>query len=176
MLLNQSFSTRGARQASRHWALLGAGNSTKFVAKTSVRRNTVRAVLFLWLFALATGWANACLLQTRGTHLHIAPHGDAAANAGVTVSAGHVGAVAADDGDFDSSSQKRPCQKFCDDGSQSLAKFSAGIDLTNPGMAAITVLAWRTTDPSAPSSRHVRGLQPPIAAPPIRQRFSRLTL
>ena len=32
----------------------------------------VLLVLLVWLFALASGVANACLLETRQTHLHIA--------------------------------------------------------------------------------------------------------
>ena len=34
------------------------------------RRNTACAMLFVWLFALASGVANACLLEPRGVHDH----------------------------------------------------------------------------------------------------------
>jgi hypothetical protein len=53
-------------------------------------------VLLAWLFALASGGANACLLVERLTHSH--PGAPVAAHA-TTLSAGHAGAVAGDDED-----------------------------------------------------------------------------
>ena len=70
---------------------------------TSIKRRIASVMLVFWLFALGAGWANACILQERGTHLHPA----ATAHTGTpTVSAGQVGVL--DDHEADTSPGNAP--------------------------------------------------------------------
>lgn len=140
------------------------------------RRRIAGALLIVWLFAMGTGWANACLLQARGTHLDDRPMARAGQSRMPVVSAGHAGAVAGHDEDGANVSSSAACHKACADGSQSLVGFNPGWDGGDTGLAPMTTLDWRVAEFAArPSSRRLR-LQPPIAASPIRLRFSRLTL
>ena len=85
-------------------------------APAHLKRRMAGAMLVFWLFALGAGWANACVLQARMTHLH--PAG--AATEAATVAAGHVGA-SFDHAD-DLSAGQGPCLKDCDERSRSVVK------------------------------------------------------
>lgn len=140
-------------------------------AYAHVKRRIASVMLVFWLFTLGAGWANACILQERSTHLHA----DSAAQAGAsTVSAGYVGALADHGGD--SPSGKAPCLKACDDSSQSLIKWSSGIALLDLSMAPPTVLAWSVSAVALDSARTGHIGHPPRAGIPLRTRYSRLTL
>ena len=110
------------------------------------RRNTAFVVLVVWLFALASGVANACLIQARemqadGSLLaHFSPAGN-----GYAISTVHVGAIAQHEPGSEAS--KSQCLKVCDDGSRSLQKQKAGLDLTHPGLAPLLAVAWSTATP-----------------------------
>jgi hypothetical protein len=139
------------------------------------RRKTAFAALFVWLFALASGIANACLLEAPGTHaqahLHVTKTGAEKSHAHAAL-AGH--AVSSEDDD--STIPKGPCLKVCDDGSKAPVKLQTGSDLTDPGMATLVAVVWDAAAPfvSAPGQRD--DLQPPIVGPPSRVRYSRLAL
>ena len=139
------------------------------------RRNTAFAVLLVWLFALASGVANACLIQAKGIDGYgsVAAHSSAAEN-GHVLSAVQVDAIPQHGVGLEAS--KSQCIKICDDGSQSFPKQHAGFDLTHPGLAPRQAVAWSTATPVV-SALGLVGFQPsPDAGFPIRLRLSRLAL
>lgn len=138
-----------------------------------IKHNTTFVALLVWLFALASGMANACLLEAPGKHSHVAaahsadpPHTHALA--------GH--AVAVDDDVDDQHGAKESCLKACDDGANAQVKLQAGADLTDPGLAPFVVIVWNAATAVASVSNHYDILQVPIVGPPFRTRYSRLTL
>ncbi len=143
-------------------------------SNTRTKRRTIYTVLLAWLFVLASGWANACLIQARDTHWH-APSDDATLSAEVPrVSPGHVGVDS--DHAQNAGPGKGACLKVCDDGSQSLVKLASSVDLTDAAMAPPTALFW--SDPLAAAARDNAwlALPAPGRAVPLRTRFARLTL
>lgn len=132
---------RGARVASNNRPLLGPDMNRYFSRRRM--RSTAFMVLLAWLFAVASGVANACLLE--------APHHDHVSAAGASMAdlpahlASHAGDIAAHSDDVHTSSA--PCQKVCDDTPQSLPKALSGLDQTNPGLAPPIVLLWSATAP-----------------------------
>ena len=136
-------------------------------------RNTAFMVLLAWLFAVASGVANACLLESPHHDLHAS----AAAASAVDLPdhlAAHSGDIAAHSDDVHTSSP--PCQKVCDDTPQSLPKALSGVDQTNPGMSPPIVLLWSATAPIAVGSRRTAKVQPAMPELPIRLRYTRLAL
>ncbi|SFC25517.1 hypothetical protein SAMN05216344_11284 [Polaromonas sp. OV174] len=146
----------------------------KLFSNTRAKRSTAFMVLLVWLFALASGVANACLLEARQTHSHIATavFSEAAAHASVIVP-GHAGAVA--DG-VDESHFKAPCLKVCDDGTRSLPKQDSTVAQIDPGPAPLVLVLWNTVAPVVPTLRHMDVKQPATPKLPIRVRFSRLAI
>lgn len=138
------------------------------------RRNTTFVAMLVWAFALASGMANACLLETQGKHAHIAAHNQSDAHhahAHDTVAGTGTGTV-----DDDADASKESCLKACDDGSNAQIKLQTGVDLTNPGLAPFVVFAWDATSPVASVPGWFDELQVPIVGPPFRLRYARLTL
>ncbi len=144
---------------------------------TRTRRNTACAMLFVWLFALASGAANACLLEPHGAHDHGAPLSHLAVeDSALGVTGHHADGVAHSDDDSDSMPSKESCQKACDEGSQSLLKHATGFDLVDPGLAPFVAVAWAAEVPMAPASGRAHNFRLPERGPPIRVLFSRLAL
>jgi hypothetical protein len=143
----------------------------KLFSNTRSKRNTAFVVLWVWLFALASGVANACLLEARGTH----GHGPAVSGSGTAMatatSVGHVGA----DHDDDPGASKALCLKVCDDGSQSPVKQQSAFDLADSGLPLLVRVVWTAAVPvvSAPSRMDDLPSTPGLA---IRVRYSRLAL
>lgn len=162
------------------------------------KRNTSFMVLPLWLFALASGFANACLLEVPVAHSHaviresaepaLAPaesdhhaHATSGHHAGPEPDhhAGaepehHAGAVGDPGEDLDTS--KAPCHKICDDGSHSLPTQRSSVDQENHGAVAIIAVLWAVPAPIVPTSYRIGDLLFPVPGPPFRVRYSRLTL
>ena len=152
-------------------------HSMKFFSNPGNQRNTAFAVLLVWLFALASGVANACLLSVPETHPLVTTA--ALTNTTNTVLAsvelaGHLKANAGHDDD--SNIAKAPCLRVCDDGSQSLPKAHAAVDQTDPGPGPLIAILWTASAPVVESARRLDDLQIPIAEPPLRVRYSRLAL
>lgn len=142
-----------------------------------IKRNTAFAALLVWLFALASGIANACLLEAQGSHAqtrsHIAKTGSETARAPAALTV-HEGAVDSDD---DASNvPKESCLKVCDDGSKAPVKLQTGLDLTDPGMAPLVAVIWNTAIPLVSAPSRMDDLPPPLVGPPFRVRYSRLAL
>ncbi len=141
------------------------------------KRNTTFVAMLVWAFALASGMANACLLETPGQHAHI--------GAGHSANAHHVHASDAtpgdvlavdDDHDDDADASKDSCLKACDDGSSAQVKVQTGVNLTDPGLALLLALAWNAATPVASAPSRFDELLVPVVGPPFRLRYSRLTL
>jgi len=141
---------------------------------TRTQHRTVYTMLLVWFFALGSGWANACLLQERETHLH-GPSEDASLAAHASrVSPGHVG-VDSDHAE-NAGPAKSACLKVCGDDTQTIVKLASSVDLANVAMAPPTVLTW--ADPLATAEQAHAWLELPAPSPgvPLRTRFSRLAL
>ena len=146
-------------------------------ASTRTQRRIAFAVLLVWLFAVASGVANACMLQASdgppapGVHAHGAT---AASSDPTALSAGH---FEAGDGHGDDTRAAGPlCLKVCDDGSSALLKLQAPVDLGDPGMAPLVAVVWNPAAPAALGPRWRVAEQPLPAGPPVRDRYCRLAL
>lgn len=135
------------------------------------KRRIASTMLAFWLFALGAGWANACVLQERGTHGHTA---DAIAAGAPTVSPGHVGVV--DDHTADSPLGKAPCLKVCDDSTKSFVKWHSGIDLPDLALLPPVAMPWPMSLAAHDAPQADRNEQPARARLPLRTRYSRLAL
>ena len=146
----------------------------KLFANARTKRNTSFVVLLVWLFALASGVANACLLETPGSH-SVPGKGSA-----TTTSQATAELIAHPDGpadhDDDADNGKESCLKACDDGTNALPKAYSGVDHTDPGPAALVTTLWAGSTQVASAPRRRDDLVMPSVGPPLRVRFSRLAL
>lgn len=145
---------------------------SKTFAKTFAKRKAIVMVLLAWLFALASGVVNACLLETPTTHAHVA----AAASDGarvVAVMAGHTGAVA--DGGHDSSSAKAPCLKVCDETSNAVAG-QPNMAQADTGPAPLVRVLWLVVAADRVAPSQMGDSWPATTKLPLRLRYSRLAL
>ena len=152
-------------------------------ASTRTQRRIAFAVLLVWLFAVASGVANACLLQASdgqpapGVHAHGAMAASAASAASgdpTAVPAGHF--EAGDAHDDDTRAAAPLCLKVCDEGSTALLKLQAPVDLSDPGMAPLVVVVWNPAASGTSGPCWRVDAQPPPAGPPFRDRYCRLAL
>lgn len=118
----------------------------KLFSNIRAKRNTAFLVLLMWLFSLASGVANACLLEARGTHAHLVTVGLSETVNAPHVSPGHAGAVAGHDDD--SQASKATCLKVCDDGARSVPKQDLTVAQTDPGPAPLVAVLWTAPHPS----------------------------
>jgi hypothetical protein len=145
----------------------------KLFSNIRAKRNTAFMVLLVWLFALASGVANACLLEARETHSHIAAAASSEAAHASVILPGHAGAVADGVGE---SHFKAPCLKVCDDGSRSFPKQDSTVAQTDPGPALLVLVLWGTVAPVVSTLHQIDDEQPATPVLPIRVRFSRLAI
>jgi len=139
------------------------------------RRHTTFVAILVWAFALASGMANACLLETSSKHAHTtASHSSDAHHA--HVDGALVGDAIAVDHDDDADASRESCLKACDDGSNGPIKLQTWLDRTDPGLAPFVVFAWIATTPIAAEPSRFDELQVPVVGPPFRLRYPRLTL
>lgn len=137
-------------------------------------KRTAFVVLLVWLFALASGVANACLLEARGTYAHVLTVGLSGTVHTPFVLPGHAGAVA--DHDNDSHAAKAPCLKTCDDGTHTVPKQDLTADQTDPGPAPLLSVLWTAAAPAVATPSRMDDVQPAALERPIRVRYSRLAL
>lgn len=145
----------------------------KFFASTRTKRNTAFAMLLVWLFALASGVANACFLETPESH-SAAKESAATASHAPAESLGHRGAPAGHDDDADTA--KESCLKVCDDGTSAVPKAHSGCDHTEPGPAPWITTLWTGSAHVVSAPRRLDALAIPVIGPPIRVRYPRLAL
>ena len=146
----------------------------KFFADIRTKRNTAFAMLLVWVFALASGVANACFLETPGHHSTAVKGSAATANQGPVELVAHLDATARHHDGADST--KESCLKVCDDGTHSLPKAYSGIDHADPGPPTLVTTLWTGSMPVVSAPRRVDDLAIPILGPPLRVRYSRLAL
>ena len=146
----------------------------KFFVDTRTKRNTAFVVLLVWLFALASSVANACLLDTYEPQSRAAKKSAAATSkapaellAQLRTDAGH---------HDDSDGTKESCLKVCDDGTHTLPKACSGADHTDPGPAPLVATLWTGLPNVVSAPRRLDDLAMPIVGPPFRVRYSRLAL
>lgn len=145
----------------------------KFLDGSRTKRNTAFAVLLVWLFALASGVANACLLETAEPHSKAARPA-AATSQGPAELVAHLGASAGHADDSDSS--KELCLKVCDDGTHTLPKLYSGADHNDPGPAPLFTTLWTGSPHVVSALRRLDDLALRSVGPPLRVRYSRLAL
>jgi len=138
----------------------------KLFSNARSKRSTAWMMLLVWVFALASGVANACILDARGTHGR-APGIHASHESAV----GNMSSVADCDGDLHAL-----CRRALDDGSLSLLKQPSGPELTDHGLALVLAFAWPVAAPVDSVSGRIDDLPSPVSGRPIRVRYSRLAL
>jgi hypothetical protein len=140
-------------------------------------RSTAFVVLCVWLFALASGAANACLIQADEMHDHgsrpVHSHSSAGED-GHAISAGHEDAVSDHDSGLETS--KSQCLKVCDDGSQSLPKQQVSLDLIHADLTPLLAAAWTAATPAVTARGLAVMQRPPDPWLSIRVQLSRLAL
>ena len=146
----------------------------KLLPSTFAKRNTALLVLLVLLFALASGVANACLLEARVAHNQLTAARGFEEAAATGMSAGHVKAVA--DHDDDAHSSKASCLKACDDVAQSLPKQDLTAAQADPGPAPLVLTLWTAATAAVLPFRRTDPVQPHVPERPIRVRYSRLAL
>lgn len=131
-------------------------------------------VLFVWLFAVGAGIANACLLEARGAH----SHNDSAASVATTQVPGvlHDHAAALDAHGDDLNAAGEACLKACDDGTYCLPKQDMTVIQNDPGPPSLVALVWNVAIPATSTPRHANGLQSSLPQLPLRVIYSRLAL
>ena len=146
----------------------------KFFPDTRTRRNTAFVVLLMWLFALASSVAKACLLESYEPHSRAAKKSAATAGQVPTELLAQMGT---DAGHRDNSEgTKEACLKVCDDGTNTLPKAYAGVDVTDPGPALLIATLWAGAGNVVPVPHRMDDLAIPLVGPPLRVRYSRLAL
>ncbi|CAN5201457.1 hypothetical protein BH10PSE16_BH10PSE16_35730 [soil metagenome] len=147
----------------------------KLFPNTRARRNTAFMVLLVWLFALTSGVANACLLQAPEARTHIiATAGYPALADATAIPPGHAGDPA--DHHDDSHSFNAPCLKVCDDGSRSVPQHDVTPVQPDPGPAPLVLILWTADAPLVAALGNSGDLLLPTQWLPLRVRFSRLAL
>lgn len=141
---------------------------------TRTKRRTAFTVLLVWLFAIAAGWANACVIQDRHTHVHGSTDLQTLSTHAPLVSPGHLGADS--DHAENARAAKSACLKFCGDGAQTLVKLTPGIDLLDFPMAPPLALDWTARQAAATPASARLEIPSPSPGLPLRTRFSRLAL
>jgi hypothetical protein len=140
------------------------------------RRSIAFTMLFVWVFALLSGVANACLTESRGEQGHARLHAPPPDHAQQMAPEGHA-ADAKDRRQHDQDADKAPCQKSCDGASQTLLKQLPKFDAHDLQAVALPTRAWAEDVRMAPPGlgRAALAAVPP-ATPPARLQFSRLAL
>ncbi len=137
-------------------------------------RHIASVMLFVWLFALAASWANACLLQPERPSDHPQPSGLVAAHG-----TGHEAAVGAGSGTHETAPDQQACASFCDTEqtivTQAQPAKGDGV-AEQSALVAHVVSHWLAFAPERPEVRWRPLAAPPPPGPPVAIAFLRLTL
>jgi len=144
-------------------------------------RQTAWVTLFVWMFALMSGAANACLIQLNpqgapgSTSTQAKPvAGDAAGPA--TRQVQHVHHHGDDDNDeLGDHSAKAVCLKFCADGSSAVMQSNAA-EADGPGPVLAASMQWPPAVPVVTASQWPALEWPASVGPPLFIRLLRLTI
>ena len=139
------------------------------------KRRFACAMLALWIVTVASGVANACLLDIHGVHDHHAIGEHAATTHEPPVAqATHESDV--EDYDEDQALSKESCLKVCDVSSKFLPKPSFGFDLLDVQMAPPVASVWIATASLVASVRASYDRSPVAPERPARIRLLRMAL
>ncbi len=133
--------------------------------KTTARVATT--MLFVWLFAIAASWANACALAPHGGRAHsAASHSEV-----IAIGAGH----ASDDADHGDPG-RAACLDLCDDEQSTIPKTGTIVvpDLVATPMIASALWSLAVIETTFPRERPLAAAPPPER--PVAIRFLRLTI
>lgn len=141
------------------------------------KHNAAFVVLWVWLFALTSGAANACLIQvgrmhdqgSRATHFR-----SLQAEQEQAISAAHGHTIPDHDSGLEAS--KSQCLKVFDDSSQSLPKQQPSLDLTHTDLMPLRIVVWTTAMPVASARGLVVTQRAPYPGLSSRTRLARLAL
>lgn len=154
-----------------------------FASSRRRKHHIALAMLAVWVFALLSGVANACLTEPHGEPAHTGLHSSRpdhpaqtpqhALTAPALTQAQHT----VDHHHPDQHPDKAPCQKSCDESSQTLLKQMPKLDTPDLQPTLISSrpcpgLALQA--PNVTGGTLVAGIPPP--SPPLRLQFSRLAL
>ena len=137
------------------------------------KRSIAFTMLFVWVFALLSGVANACLTEPRSELAHASLHASQPHHPAQAANHPH----AADQAPHDGHPDKAPCQKSCDESSQTLLKQLPKLDTPDLQATALPIYTWVSDlrmAPAAPIRAALAAVPPP--APPPRVQYSRLAL
>ena len=145
-------------------------------SKTCVNRTSAFALLLVWVFALISGVANACLLESSGMTAKAGAIEQINQLAAAQVSLSSHAAIESDsDRAEDEHISKQPCLKVCDDSSRSLPnKYSAG--QIDPGFPIIIAVLWSLAEPIRLQYKQPSRTQRAASLLPLRVLYSRLSL
>lgn len=134
-------------------------------------RFTATVMLFVWLAALGTGIANACLAQDdHPRHGHLSPQGAVA----TAMLATTLDAMAIDPG---KSSAKMACLNFCATGQTGVVKQQDDAPAhPDDALALASLWWWMAPVPADRASRQPVLGDPAWSEPPVFIRFLRLTI
>lgn len=137
------------------------------------KRSIALTMLLVWVFALLSGVANACLTEPLGEPAHAGTQPSQADHPAREAVQSHE----ADQAQHDEHSDKAPCQKSCDESSQTLLKQLPKLDTPGPQAATPPTPTQAIDLHLAPAAlvRAALAVVPPLAPPP-RVQFSRLAL
>lgn len=146
-----------------------------FSSNTRNKRRIAFVALLVWLFGVASGVANACLLELR-----TAP---SAGTTSATLERAHVrhaatGHAAGSDAHQhdDANAPKAPCLKACDDSGNSIPKQPGAAAGTDPGPPFMVAILWTTAPSSLSATQRQDAWSGTPSEPPLRLRYVRLTL
>ena len=133
-------------------------------------------MLFVWMFALLSGLANACALEDHRTQIAYVTNAHAELDGGKHISlASDWQAEAAPAQKDESHSSREPCLKVCDDSSRSLPKQYPSGEI-DPGHPVVVALLWTSGAPINIHRDQAIDVQLGVSRLPLRIRYSRLVL
>ena len=145
------------------------------IFNTRINRTSAFAMLLVWVFALISGVANACLLEAAGAATHAKTATQPAQQNEKHISLSRHSQIEASSAQADDAhTSKQPCLRVCDDSSSSLPnKYPAG--QIDPGLPIIVAVLWSLAEPIRLQYKQPNDTQhAPLL--PLRVRYARLAL
>lgn len=141
-----------------------------------VHRGSALAMLLVWVFALISGVANACLLEAKRTPTHPGTSEQSNQHGAKHVNlSSHVPTEDGSDQADEAHTSKELCLKACDDNSKSLPKKYAGEQI-DPGARIIVAVLWSLIEPIHLQYEQPNGSHYAASLLPLRVLYSRLAL